>query len=118
MTAASKSLYFFAIYLLVLGLTLVIFPNNLLSLFFMPETNEPWIRVVGMLVFCLGIYYYFMAPTNNVLFLTLSVYLRASVMIWLTVFVLLDWVSPMIILFGIVDLLAAGWTYFLLKAGK
>lgn len=118
MTASSKSLYYFGIYLLVLGLALVIFPNSILAMFMLPETNEPWIRVVGMLAFCLGIYYYFMAAANHVLFLTLSVYLRASVIIWFTAFVLLDWVSPMIILFGVVDLLAAGWTYFLLKAGK
>lgn len=118
MTASSKSLYYFGIYLLALGLALVIFPNSILGMFMMPETTEPWIRVVGVLAFCLGIYYYFMAATNHVLFLTLSVYIRASVIVWFMVFVLLDWVSPMIIIFGVVDLLAAGWTYFLLKAGK
>lgn len=118
MNASSKSLYYFGIYLLVLGLALLIFPNSILNLFTMPSTNEPWIRVVGILVFCLGIYYYFMAPSNNVLFLTLTVYVRASIIVWFTLFVLLDWVSPMIILFGAVDLLAACWTYLLLKAGK
>ncbi|QOI98098.1 MAG: hypothetical protein HRU69_11645 [Flammeovirgaceae bacterium] len=118
MTAASKSVQYFAIYLLLLGLALIIFPNSMLSVLMMPETNEPWIRVVGVLVFNLGIFYFYMASTNNPLFLTLSVYLRSSVIVWFAVFSLLEWVSPMIILFGVVDLLAAGWTYYLLKAGK
>jgi hypothetical protein len=115
MTAASRSLYIFAIYLLVLGIVLIVMPNALLATFQLPETNEVWIRVVGMLVFNLGLYYYFMAPANNVLFLTLTVYVRALVIVWFTVFVLMDWVSPRLLLFGVVDLLAAAWTFFALR---
>lgn len=115
MTAASRSLYIFAIYLLVLGIVLIVMPNALLATFQLPETSEVWIRVVGMLVFNLGLYYYFMAPANNVLFLTLTVYVRALVIVWFTVFVLMDWVSPRLLLFGVVDLLAAAWTFFALR---
>jgi uncharacterized membrane protein HdeD (DUF308 family) len=117
MTAASKSLYVFGIYLLILGILLVVIPNVLLPLFQLPETNEVWIRVVGVLVFCLGLYYFFMAPTNNTLFMTLSVYVRGTIIVWFTLFVLLDWISPSLIIFGLIDLLAAGWTYFALRKG-
>ena len=47
MTAASKSIYYFGLYLYVVGLTLIFVPNLLLSTLQMPETQEVWIRIVG-----------------------------------------------------------------------
>jgi hypothetical protein len=58
-----------------------------------------------------------MAPTNNTLFMTLSVYVRGTIIVWFTLFVLLDWISPSLIVFGLIDLLAAGWTYLALRKG-
>ena len=115
MTAASKSLYVFALYLLVLGVLLIVMPNTLLAMFQIPETNEVWIRIAGMLTFSIGIYYFYMAPQNNTVFMALTAYVRASIIIWLTVFVLMDWVSARIILFGVVDLLGALWTFMALR---
>jgi hypothetical protein len=65
MTSASKSLYVFAIYLLVLGVLLIVIPNSLLSMFQIPETNEVWIRIAGVLTFSIGIYYFYMAPPKQ-----------------------------------------------------
>jgi hypothetical protein len=115
MTQAAKSLYVFSIYLLILGVILIVFPNTLLTLSMMPETSEVWIRVVGMLVFNLGLYYFMMAPTNHTMFLTLTVYIRASIILWFILFVLMEWVSPMLIGFGVIDLLSAIWTYTALR---
>ena len=115
MTPATKSMYYFAIYLLVLGVTLIVSPNALLSMVQLPETNEVWIRVVGVLAFNIGIYYFYMAPVNNTVFLALTAYVRASIIVWFTLFVLLGWVSPMLILFGVVDLLGAIWTFTALR---
>lgn len=117
MTPAAKSLYYFSFYLLLLSVALLVVPNTLLALFQLPETSEVWIRIVGMLVFYLGIYYNYMAPTNHVLFITLTVYLRALVIVWFALFVLLGWVSPMLIIFGAIDLLSAIWTYTALRKG-
>jgi len=115
MTAAAKSVYYFGIYLVVLSLTLVAMPNMLLSMFQLPETNEVWIRIVGVLVFNIGVLYLYMAPTDNTVFFALSAYLRASIIVWFTLFVLLGFVSPMLILFGAVDLLGAVWTFTALR---
>lgn len=115
MTAAAKSVYYFGIYLIIVSLTLVVMPNTLLSMFQLPETNEVWIRVVGVLVFNIGLLYLYMAPTNNAVFFAMSAYLRASIMVWFTLFVLLGFVSPMLILFGVVDLLGAVWTFTALR---
>lgn len=115
MTAAAKSVYYFGIYLFVVGISLVVMPNTLLSLLMLPETQEVWIRIVGVLVFNIGVLYFYMAPTNNTVFFGLSAYLRVSIMVWFTLFVLVGWASPMLLLFGAVDLLGAIWTFYALK---
>ena len=115
MSQAAKSLYYFGYYLLLLGLVLIVYPNTLLSLFQMAETQEVWIRVLGIPVFNIGLIYIFMGPANNTLFNTLSVYTRASVLVWFIVFVLIGWAAPSLILFGVVDALGAAWTYTALR---
>ncbi len=115
MTNAGKSVYYFGFYLMIVGITLTGFPNILLSTFQLPETNEVWIRVVGILVFNIGLYYVFMAPTNSTLFYTLTVYTRASILVWFIVFVLIGWVQPQLILFGLADMAGAAWTYMAMK---
>ena len=50
MSNTAKSVFVFAIYLFLLGITLLVTPNVLLTLFAYPTTEEVWIRVVGMLL--------------------------------------------------------------------
>ncbi|GAB3639615.1 hypothetical protein [Spirosoma arcticum] len=50
-----KSMYGQMVYVLISGLSLLFISNVLLTLFGFPPTNEPWIRVMGMLV--LAFYY-------------------------------------------------------------
>jgi len=118
MNSASKSVYYFGFSLLILSAVLTAFPNLLLSTFMLPETNEVWIRVVGVLVFNIGILYIVLAPTNNKLFLTVTVYLRASILLWFTLFALIQWAPAMLIMFGVVDFAGAVWTYLELKKQK
>jgi hypothetical protein len=115
MTPASKSVYYFGFYLLVLGISLTVVPNTLLVMFQMPTTTEVWIHVLGVVVFAIGMYYVFMASANHTLFLTLTVYLRASILLWFIVFVVLDWAPAQLILFGVADAAGALWTYLALK---
>lgn len=111
MTAAARSLYYFGFYLILTGMTLTVAPNLLLSLFGMPETSEIWIRVLGSVVFTLGLGYVVMAPTNPRLFMTFSVYARTYVFVIFTVFVAVGWAPWQLILFGVIDLAGAAWTY-------
>jgi hypothetical protein len=57
MTAAARSIQVFCAYLVALALALLLSPNTLLGLFGFAPTGEVWIRVVGMLVGILGVYY-------------------------------------------------------------
>lgn len=115
MTNAGKSVYYFGFYLMILGITLTGFPNTLLSTFQLPETDEVWIRVVGILVFNIGLYYVFMAPTNNALFYTLTIYTRASILVWFIVFVIIGWAPATLIAFGLADMAGAAWTFMAMR---
>ncbi|MBK8290991.1 MAG: hypothetical protein IPK96_08600 [Flammeovirgaceae bacterium] len=115
MTPASKSVYYFGFYLLVLGISLTVAPNTLLGMFQMPPTTEVWIHVLGVVVFAIGMYYVFMAPANHTLFLTITVYARISILFWFIVFVVLEWAPAQLTLFGAADAAGALWTYLALK---
>jgi hypothetical protein len=115
MTAAAKSVCYFGFYLYVVGLTLIAAPNLLLKTMQLPETNEVWIRVVGVLAFCIG-YYYHRAGTGNIhAFLKHTIPTRLFVFTAFTIFVLLNYVSPVLIVFGAADLAGAMWTWMALK---
>jgi hypothetical protein len=118
MSKSARSLFVFSIYMFCLGSILVVAPNILLKLFFVPETNEVWIRVVGMLVLILGYYYNQVARNGIKQFLQWTVYGRTSVLVFFVVFVLLGFAPPALILFGIVDVAAALWTHLCLRSEK
>jgi hypothetical protein len=114
MTKSAFSARVFAVYLFLLGPVLVLVPNLLLSLFGIAPANEVWIRVVGLLAFCLGVYIWVSANFRP--FLEASVYTRVLVFVVFLVFAIQGLVSPMIVLFGTIDLCGGLWTWFALKA--
>lgn len=114
MTAAKTVLYF-GFYLYLTGIILLVAPNFLLSTFQMPVTEEVWIRVVGVLVMAIGFYYHQAGSKNITAMLPLTVVARIFVFLSFAVFVLLRFVSPMLLVFGVVDLLGAVWTWMALK---
>ena len=118
MSKSGVSLFVFGLYLAVLGIVLLVAPNFLLGMFFMPSTTEVWIRVVGMLVIFLAFYYIQAARKGMTDFFRLTVYTRSSVVVFFAVFVLLGFSNPPLILFGVVDLLGAIWTAVALRSSK
>ncbi|MBK6947756.1 MAG: hypothetical protein IPH16_06530 [Haliscomenobacter sp.] len=115
MSAPGKTVFYFALYLVILGLTLLISPNTLLGLFGIPVTTEVWIRVVGMLVLFLAFYYYMAAKADLISFFRWTVGARSLVIVFFTVFVLLKLAPPALILFAVIDLFGAFWTWWTLK---
>ena len=115
MSHAGRSLFVFGIYLCVLGLFLLLAPNLLLPLFGAPPTSEVWIRVIGMLVLCLSFYYVQAARHGLAVFIRWTVWARVAVIFYFTAFVLLVAAPKALLLFGLVDLLAALWTWRALK---
>jgi len=118
MSKGAFSIFIFGLYLGTLGIVLLIIPNVLLGIFQLPSTNEVWIRIVGMLTFLLGIYYILAARKEVTDFFQWTVYVRATVILFFTAFVLLGFVKPILMLLGVVDLLGAIWTATALRASK
>ena len=111
MSPAAKSVFVFGIYLSILGIILVAVPNVMLSLFGLPETEEVWIRVVGVLVLVIAVFDIQLARKEVREFFWIGVYARCSVIVFFTAFVLAGYVQPVLILFGVIDLLGALWTW-------
>jgi hypothetical protein len=116
MSKSARSVYLFSFYLFGLGAVLILMPNLLLGMFGMPETNEIWIRVAGVLVLDLGVLYYQAGKNELKIFYQASVYGRLIVFAFFIGFVILGLVKPVLILFGSVDALAAFWTHMSLKS--
>jgi hypothetical protein len=118
MSRAARSLLIYGVYIFLLSLLLICVPNLFLSLFGFPATREVWLRVAGLLLFYLAIYDIQSARTELTAFLGWSVCTRGSAVFVLTVFLLLGFAGPMLILFGAVDFLAAIWTALALRSEK
>ena len=118
MSKAARSVFVFGVYLVALGIVLLVAPNFLLGISFLPSTNEVWVRVVGMLVLFLGFYYAQAARKELTDFIRWTMYPRSTVILFFAAFVLLGFAKPPLILFGVVDLLGVMWTGLALRASK
>jgi hypothetical protein len=96
-------------------LILLLVPNLLLRLFGVPPTNEVWIRLNGMFVLCLSFYYVQTARNELTSFIRWTVWARVAVIFYFAAFVLLVSAPKALLLFGLIDLLAASWTWLALK---
>ena len=108
-------MFVFGVYLCGLGLVLLLVPNLILPVFGAPPTGEVWIRVIGMLVLCLSFYYVLAARSELTRFIRWTVWARAAVMVYFVAFVLLVSAPKALLLFGLIDLLAALWTWLALR---
>ncbi len=115
MSNSAKSVFYFGLYLVGLGISLILFPNVLLNLFGVPSTSEVWIRVVGMLLLALSVYYIVSSRLELTPVFKVTMYIRSTILIFFTSFWLVGWVTPNIILFAVVDFMGAVWTYLALK---
>ena len=118
MSKGARSVFVFGLYLIVLGIVLIVVPNVLLDMFFLPSTTEVWVRVVGMLVLFLGYYYIQAARKELTDFLRWTLYPRSTVIVFFAAFVLLGFAKPPLILFGVVDLLGVVWTALALRSPR
>jgi len=112
MTAAVRSLKVFAVYLGILGVVLVFAPNLLLRAFGLASTSEVWIRVVGMLVLFLAVYYWTAAGLQMTGFFRATVLCRLTVPVFFIAYIAGGWAPWPLLLFGVIDLAGALWTWW------
>ncbi|HEX9761586.1 MAG TPA: hypothetical protein VGA97_00675, partial [Acidimicrobiia bacterium] len=65
MKDAARTMYVFSAYLLAIGFSVSVVPNTLLSLVGLPETDEVWIRILGVVSILLALYYFDAARNNT-----------------------------------------------------
>jgi hypothetical protein len=118
MSKAAKSILVFGIYAVVVGLTFLVIPNIALALLGGPTSDEVWIRVLGLIVAILGYYYIQAARHELTPFFRSTVQGRPLVLVGFIVFVLLGLAKPVLIIFGVIDLLGALWTGLALRTSQ
>ncbi len=118
MNAPAKSLAVFGVYLLGIAATLMLLPNLFLSIFGLPSTQEPWIRVVGLLSGVVGYYYLFAAARGLSAFYPATVYARVAAAVVFAALVATQVGPWQLVIFGAVDLLAAVWTHLAIRGGE
>lgn len=114
MQAAAKSVFYFGIYLFLVGIPLLIIPQLFFDIFKLGTVLDVWIRVVGVMTLGLA-YYYIQAARHGLIgFYQLTVVVRVGVFLVFLGLVLFKLAPTVLILFGTVDLAGALWTW---KAG-
>ena len=116
MSNPAKSIFVHGIYLALSGLGLIMIPNLLFGLLGIPPTHEVWIRLVGVLTLILGFYFFQAARKEVVEFMRWTVVARLTFMTFCVIFVLLGFIGPVLLLFGLLDLLGAVWTILALRS--
>ena len=115
MSKSAKTLVVWAIYILGAGITLFAFPNALLRVSRLSPTEEPWIRIMGVLAICLG-YIYLRAGLGDVrACFEWTIHTRVALLCLFIALVFAGLAPWQLILFGIVDFLGAVWTWWTMR---
>lgn len=118
MSKAANSIFFYSLYLFMMGLAMMIIPNHLLDVFGLEHTTEIWIKVLGLFTFTTGIYYYYSSRHEQLAFFKSTIAGRLFFFAALLSFVLIFQVKPLFALIGGVDLLGALWTLWAIRQQK
>lgn len=109
-TKRYKSILGQMVYVLIAGLQLLFIPNILLGMFGIAPTSEIWIRVLGMLVLVLSIYYYGIYKSGNKEIVRATVQGRLLFCAGLVMFVILGMAPTSLILFAVLETGLALWS--------
>jgi hypothetical protein len=110
MSSAARSILVYAVYVFALGATLTLIPNVPLPLFGLPQAGEVWIRVAGMTVMFLSLFYVVAARNEYRELFVASVGIRFAVPVFFAAFAAAGFTSWNILLFTPADVLFALWT--------
>jgi hypothetical protein len=109
------SMLAFALYLCAGGVLLLFVPGRVCAALSMAPPQDPWIRITGMLFLILAFYCWRAAREEDARFVRWSVYTRPTTLAFLLWFAAAGWIEPILLLFGIVDLIATAWTMLTMR---
>jgi hypothetical protein len=116
MTRSAQSVFYFGLYIILLGVLLIFVPNLLLGLVNVPATNEVWIRLAGMLLLFMGFFYAQTGRYNLVPFFKWTLVTRGIAFFFVLGFWLGGFVSWVILAFWLGDFAGLIWTWSALRA--
>lgn len=116
---AANSLFYFGIYLFIAGPIFIFYPEPLAALAGLNLPVDPGWRVVGLLMFIIGLFDFQVGRKGNMPDLyIITIIERILAFSTLSVFVLLKFFNYVGFLFGLVDLLGAIWTIWAIQKDK
>ena len=118
MTNAAKSILVHGIYLLGLGVVMLTIPNVPLKIVGLPETNEIWIRVVGMMSLVLGYYFVQSARKELTDFFRSTILTRSAAIVFFVLFVALGLAPINLLILIAVDPVFIIWTVLALRSSS
>jgi hypothetical protein len=116
MSPAARSILVYSFYMLFMGQALFWVPDLLLAAFGLPAAGDIWIRMLGLMVFCAGMLYFYCGRAGQTGFFRISVPERLAFFLGTLVLVLFFGADWRLALVGSVDLFGALWTYLALRA--
>jgi hypothetical protein len=118
MSNAARSLFVFGVYAVLAGLSLLLVPGIVLAALGFPPASDGWVRVVGVLAVCVGVYHVISARHELQPYLRASVVVRLGFAIGLSGLVVTAQMPRALFLFAAADLLGAVWTAFALRSPR
>ncbi len=120
MSRTSKSIMYFSFYMEITGIVMIIFPQIVLKILSIDLRADVVVRFLGMVDVFMG-YYYFRAGIGGEKlrnFYQLTLHTRFAALILLVLFIVVWNVSPIVILFGLIDTGGAVWTIVSMQLDK
>jgi hypothetical protein len=102
-------------YVFLTGAALAIMPNTILSIFDLQPTDEVYSRILGVIIFTLGILYLGIIKSGNREVIKTTVFGRLFAASGIIILALLGFSKLTLILFAGVDIVTASWTWWELK---
>jgi len=115
MSKSAKSVFIYGIFYAFNGLMLLLAPNILLDSLGIENTNEVWIRLAGILLSAISVYYILAAKHELIIIMKATAFIRITIIFFFSAFVLLKLVSASIIIISVIDFLGGVWTFLMLK---
>ena len=115
MNKSAFSIFVWGLYEVGVGLGFLFIPNVLLPIFGFPMTAEVWIRVIGLIILTLALYHVHCARNHAVPFFQITIPGRGLFAIGLIALVATGFAGPGLILFAVIEVLGAAWTWWTLR---
>ncbi len=110
MSPSAISIFVFGIYLALVGISFIFIPNAVLPVFKFPKTNEPWVRILGVVIAALSFFYIIAALNELTTFFWASVVERFAILVSFVLLAVIKKTPLTLIMFGVIDAAGGIWT--------